>query len=165
MHTATEARGSSAQVPIACDGAMLHAELELPQEPTGMVVVAYGLGAGEEASHRAIALALQRRLGVGTLLLDLIADEEVAPPDLDILSRRLVSATQWLGRMRDTAGLRIGYFGASLGGAAALMATTERPNEVCAVVARSGLPDLAGVFHPHAPSRAGAPHRRRRRSR
>jgi dienelactone hydrolase len=96
-----------------------------------------------------VAESLQRR-GVGTLLLDLLrADEEgdrAKVFDIELLSERLTAATRWVRDQRDLAGLPVGYFGASTGAGAALMAAAELPAEVSAVVSRGGRPDLAGAL-------------------
>lgn len=93
---------------------------------------------------------------MATLLLDLLtAGEEVIDSrsgeyrfDIDLLAERLVAATTWVQRAPETAGLPIGYFGASTGGGAALVAAAERPEAVGAVVSRGGRPDLAGPALP-----------------
>jgi dienelactone hydrolase len=90
--------------------------------------------------------------GLATLLVDLLSEEEEAAErytahlrfDIGLLADRLVGATDWLARDPRTAGLPIGYFGASTGGGAALVAAARRPDRVGAVVSRGGRPDLAG---------------------
>src|SRR5207253_1989322 len=92
------------------------------------------------------------RGGFATLLIDLLtADEEAVDMrtghlrfDINLLAERLVGATDWLAQNPSTGNLRIGYFGASTGGGAALVAAAERPDVVGAVVSRGGRPDLAG---------------------
>jgi pimeloyl-ACP methyl ester carboxylesterase len=89
---------------------------------------------------------------LATLLVDLLAEEEEAVDrytahlrfDIGLLADRLVGATDWLTEDPRTAGLSVGYFGASTGGGAALVAATTRPDRVGAVVSRGGRPDLAG---------------------
>jgi dienelactone hydrolase len=98
-----------------------------------------------------VASVLQQS-GFATLLLDLLTPEEEAVDfrttrlrfDIGLLAQRLVSATDWLARDRSTVNLRVGSFGASTGGGAALVAAAERPDAVRAVVSRGGRPDLAG---------------------
>jgi dienelactone hydrolase len=93
-----------------------------------------------------------RDAGLATLLMDLLTAEEEAADrdtghlrfDIGLLAERLVAATDWLGRAPETAGFRVGYFGASTGAAAALVAAAGRPEKVGAVVSRGGRPDLAG---------------------
>jgi putative phosphoribosyl transferase len=94
--------------------------------------------------------------GLATLLMDLLTPEEEQVDlrtahlrfDIPLLAERLVNATDWLARNSDTSTLRVGYFGASTGGGAALVAAAERPNRVAAVVSRGGRPDLAGPALP-----------------
>jgi dienelactone hydrolase len=97
-----------------------------------------------------------RQGGLATLLIDLLTTDEEAVDertghlrfDIDLLARRLVAATDWLGQLPETGDLRIGYFGASTGAGAALVAATERPEAVGAIVSRGGRPDLAGPSLP-----------------
>jgi len=89
-----------------------------------------------------------RAAGLGTLLFDLLTEAEAADRrnvfDIDLLSERLLAATVWLSRQPETAGLPLGYFGASTGAAAALKAAATSPIDIGAVVSRGGRPDLAG---------------------
>ena len=111
-------------------------------------------GRGADARVRAIAFVAQHLNGkaLATLLLDLLtAEEEQAERhtrhlrfDIGLLARRLLTATDWLAAEPSTAELPMGFFGASTGGGAALMAAAERPDRVAAVVLRGGRPDLAG---------------------
>jgi dienelactone hydrolase len=102
-----------------------------------------------------VAQAL-REVGLATLLIDLLtADEEAVDLrtgrlrfDVHLLAGRLVGATDWLGKNPETLGLKVGYFGASTGAGAALVAATERPRAVGAIVSRGGRPDLAGPALP-----------------
>jgi dienelactone hydrolase len=89
---------------------------------------------------------------LATLLFDLLTEEEEYQErytrhlrfDIGLLARRLVEATDWLAGRPETRDLRVGYFGASTGGGAALVVAAERPQAVGAVVSRGGRPDLAG---------------------
>lgn len=91
--------------------------------------------------------------GLATLLLDLLtpAEEEIDGQtaylrfNIGLLAKRLVGATDWLAENPDTQTLKVGYFGASTGAAAALVAAAERPQEIAAIVSRGGRPDLAGM--------------------
>ncbi|MEE8353406.1 MAG: dienelactone hydrolase family protein [Dehalococcoidales bacterium] len=97
-----------------------------------------------------------RNAGLATLLFDLLTAEEEVDDirtaklrfDIGLLARRLVAATDWLKENADARKLGIGYFGASTGAAAALVAAAERPDIVAAVVSRGGRPDLAGKALP-----------------
>jgi dienelactone hydrolase len=130
----------------------LEGNLGLPETALGVVVFAHGSGSSRHSPrNRYVAEALQAG-GLGTLLLDLLTPEEEAVDvrtghlrfDIGLLAERLVGATEWLARQGDTRELRVGYFGASTGGGAALVAAAARPDAVGAVVSRGGRPDLAG---------------------
>ncbi len=149
-------------VRIHADGAVLEGDLVLPWRARGIVVFAHGSGSSRHSPrNRAVARVLQDA-GLGTLLMDLLSrDEEVMEEagamrrfDVELLARRLTSAAQWLERSAHTREHRIGYFGASTGAAAALIAAAARPERVAAVVSRGGRPDLAS---PDVLSRVRAP--------
>jgi len=130
-----------------------------PEAGAGVVVFAHGSGSSRVSPrNRFVAEGLQQD-GLGTLLLDLLRPEEARDRanvfDIPLLARRLVDATEWLA---SPAGLGravpVGYFGASTGAGAALIAAAMHPSPVWAVVSRGGRPDLAG---PEALSRVRAP--------
>jgi dienelactone hydrolase len=129
----------------------LEGELTVPDGARAIVLFAHGSGSSRHSPrNRRVAETLQEA-GLGTLLIDLLSEEEERLDrttgslrfDIDLLAERLLSATDWLGADEDAASLRRGYFGASTGAAAALVAAAERP-ETGAVVSRGGRPDLAG---------------------
>lgn len=131
---------------------VLEGNLEIPEGATGIVLFAHGSGSSRHSPrNRAVARSLQVN-GLGTLLVDLLTpDEEMADDvsgrmrfDIDLLAERLIGATDWLAEEPATHKLRVGYFGASTGGGAAIVAAAQRPNIVRAVVSRGGRPDLAG---------------------
>jgi len=135
--------------------AQIEADLRLPEGSTGLVVFAHGSGSSRfSRRNRAVAEFLEGN-GFGTLLLDLLTREEEAIDvntseyrfDIDRLARRVVLATDWI-QDRDLQSLPVGYFGASTGAAAALIAAAERPDIVQAVVSRGGRPDLADGWLP-----------------
>jgi pimeloyl-ACP methyl ester carboxylesterase len=144
---------SSASVVIGVDGGRrIEADLHVPQHARGLVVFAHGSGSSRFSSrNRAVAEFLHGR-ALGTLLLDLLTRDEEAVDihtrqhrfDIDRLAARVIVATDWIGGRADVKALPIGYFGASTGAAAALIAAAERPAVVRAVVSRGGRPDLAG---------------------
>jgi dienelactone hydrolase len=123
-----------------------------------VVLFAHGSGSSRHSPRNRFVARALRQAGLGTLLLDLLTPLEEAEDahtahlrfDIALLARRLLAATDWLEKHVD---LPIGYFGASTGGGAALVAAAERP-EVAAVVSRGGRPDLAGpaLPHVHAPT-------------
>ncbi len=124
-------------------------DLELPASALGLVVFAHGSGSGRHSPrNRQVAAALATR-GLGTLLLDLLTPEEELERanafDIPLLAQRLIAATRWTQSDVRTAGLPIGYFGASTGAGAALWAAAELGDQVTTVVSRGGRPDLAAT--------------------
>jgi putative phosphoribosyl transferase len=133
-------------VHLRLDRLDLGGRLTIPAKARGVVLFAHGSGSSRHSPrNRAVAEVVQHA-GIGTLLFDLLTDEEAADRarvfDIDLLALRLISATRWLRDERSAAALPVGYFGASTGAAAALRAATE--TDVAAVVSRGGRPDLAG---------------------
>lgn len=140
-------------VRIPCGAAALHGDLVLPVGAQGLVLFAHGSGSSRHSSrNQQVARSLQQR-GLGTLLFDLLTAEEERVDqhtrefrfDIPRLAIRMVEATRWAQDEPATAGLRIGYFGASTGSAAALVAAARLGDRIGAVVSRGGRPDLAGV--------------------
>jgi pimeloyl-ACP methyl ester carboxylesterase len=140
------------KVRIPYDGISLEADLSLPANAVGTVLFAHGSGSSRfSPRNRAVARQLQDA-GFATLLLDLLTFEEERAEartgrfrfDIEMLSLRLVAATNWLMTQRDLRDLPVGYFGASTGAAAAVVAATLLPAVVGAIVSRGGRPDLAG---------------------
>jgi putative phosphoribosyl transferase len=152
------------RVPAGTSPVDLEGNLGFPEEPegaAGVVLFAHGSGSGRHSPrNRRVARAL-RETGLATLLIDLLTPEEEEIDlrtrhlrfDVGLLAERLAGATDWLSRNPETRNLRVGYFGASTGAAAALVAAAERPQQVGAIVSRGGRPDLAG----EALSRVRAP--------
>ena len=139
-------------VTISGKGVDLPGVLTLPGNPAGIVVFAHGSGSSRlSARNRFVADALVQA-NFGTLLFDLLSDAEAQDRanvfDIPLLAERLRVATAWLMASPAAAGLPIGYFGASTGAAAALVATARAGAVVQAVVSRGGRPDLAGDFLP-----------------
>jgi dienelactone hydrolase len=137
------------QIPI--DGRTLQGDLAVPSAARGIVVFALGSGSGRlSPRNRYVARELQQA-GLATLLMDLFTTEEeklddesaALSFDINLLATRLIEVTGWLARQQNTASLRISYFGASTGAAAALLAAAEIPDFVAAIVSRGGRPDLA----------------------
>ena len=132
--------------------ATLEGDLRLPTGAQGIVLFAHGSGSSRHSPRNRFVAEALNAAGLGTLLLDLLTPEEEAIDlrtahlrfDIGLLAERLVGATDWLAAQPDTARLRVGYFGASTGGGAALVAAAERPEAIGAVVSRGGRPDLAG---------------------
>ncbi len=139
-------------ISVTAGSVRLAGEQVIPAAAQGIVVFAHGSGSSRHSPrNRFVASVLQRR-GLATLLFDLLtAEEEVMDQrshqlrfDIGLLTERLVGATDWLLQHPPTRHLHIGYFGASTGSAAALIAATRRPEAVRAIVSRGGRPDLAG---------------------
>ncbi len=138
----------SRAVKIASTDVVLPGLLDLPSNATGIVIFAHGSGSSHMSPrNRTVARALNQS-GIATLLFDLLMPEEEFDRanvfDIPLLAGRLVVATRWVRDQPELASLAIGYFGASTGAGAALMAAVEMPDEVAAVVSRGGRPDLAG---------------------
>jgi dienelactone hydrolase len=130
----------------------LEGNLSLPERAGGVVLFAHGSGSSRHSPRNRHVARMLNRANLATLLVDLLTPEEEALDvrtahlrfDIGLLTRRLIGATDWLTQHPDTRHLRVGYFGASTGAGAALVAAAERPDVVGAVVSRGGRPDLAG---------------------
>jgi len=139
-------------VQVTIGQTILHGNLLIPAKAIGLVAFAHGSGSGRHSPRNQYVAKLLRDSGLATLLFDLLTLEEEAEDlitgrqrfDIELLSRRLVGATDWLQSNQETRKLGLGYFGASTGAAAALVASARKPDVVRAVVSRGGRPDLAG---------------------
>ncbi len=137
-------------VRIPASGVALQGNLDIADGARGVVAFAHGSGSSRFSPRNRFVAAQLRAAGLGTLLMDLLTEDEAAVDeytahlrfDIDLLADRLSNATDWLAHDGRTAGLPVGYFGASTGGGAALVAAARRPDEVRAVVSRGGRPDL-----------------------
>jgi putative phosphoribosyl transferase len=134
----------------------LEGNLLLPDGARGLVMFAHGSGSSRFSSRNRYVAEVLRAGGVGTLLIDLLTrDEETADLrtahlrfDIGLLADRLVGASAWLAKQSETRSLKLGLFGASTGGGAALVAAARVPERIAAVVSRGGRPDLAGPALP-----------------
>jgi pimeloyl-ACP methyl ester carboxylesterase len=141
------------QIPVA--DAKLRGDLQPAGDGTSLVIFAHGSGSGRQSPrNRAVAAAI-RAAGIGTLLFDLLTEDEVIVDqrtahlrfDIGMLARRLEAVTEWtVARHAGARGLAVGYFGASTGAAAALIAAARLGERIGAVVSRGGRADLAGPF-------------------
>jgi putative phosphoribosyl transferase len=130
----------------------LEGELVVPEHATGVVLFAHGSGSSRHSSRNRLVAGELQAAGLATLLIDLLTPEEEAIDqhtahlrfDIPLLAERLVAGTRWLGKEPSTHALLVGYFGASTGAGAALVAAAAEPERVGAVVSRGGRPDLAG---------------------
>lgn len=142
----------SSAVTICLDSVALDGELELPRYTTGVVVFAHGSGSSRHSPRNQFVARVLREAGIGTLLLDLLTPDEERQDsviglfrfDIELLAARLVGVARWLEKQPQTRMLKVGYFGASTGGGAALAAAAELGDDITAVVSRGGRPDLAG---------------------
>lgn len=134
--------------PVEISEFKLQALLGVPEDARGLVIFAHGSGSGRLSPRNNHVAAALRRTGLATLLLDLLMPEEERNRanvfDMPLLASRLVLATEWASVRPETKTLRVGYFGASTGAGAALVAAARAPNSIHAVVSRGGRPDLAG---------------------
>jgi pimeloyl-ACP methyl ester carboxylesterase len=151
----------STEVSIPLKGATLKGDLNLPPQASGLVLFAHGSGSSRHSPRNQFVAGKIAEVGLGTLLFDLLTPEEEQAEastrhlrfDIPFLADRLVGATRWALDETTSRDLEAGYFGASTGAAAALVAAAELGNTISAVVSRGGRPDLAG----EALSRVTAP--------
>ena len=137
-------------VQVAAGSVTLEGNLTLPEESRAIVLFAHGSGSSRHSPRNRYVARVLNEAKLATLLIDLLTlHEEVVDArtaqlrfDIDLLAERLVDATDWLTQFPDTKHLRIGYFGASTGAAAALAAAAVRPDAVYAIVSRGGRPDM-----------------------
>jgi len=140
------------EVQIHAEHAVLSGNLTIPENATALVLFAHGSGSSRHSPRNQFVAGTLNDAGLATLLFDLLTQEEEAIDiqtrqhrfNIGLLAERLVHATKWAKQQEHTRDLRIGYFGSSTGGAAALVAAVEIPKDAGAVVSRGGRPDLAG---------------------
>jgi putative phosphoribosyl transferase len=135
------------EVDVQTESIRLAGHLMVPEQPVGIVVFAHGSGSSRHSPRNRFVAAILNKAGLGTLLFDLLIRAEEGDRsnvfDVELLARRLADGTRWLRTQPAAAGLRIGYFGASTGAAAALSAAAEPDADISAIVSRGGRPDLA----------------------
>ncbi|HZU85792.1 MAG TPA: dienelactone hydrolase family protein [Polyangiaceae bacterium] len=151
-------------VSIPAPGVQLEGELAIPDAARGIVVFVHGSGSSRQSPrNRFVARSLRADAHVATLLFDLLSESEEQEDlrtarlrfDVGLLAGRVAEATAWLRDEPRTSKLAVGYFGASTGAAAALVAAGRAPRDIAAVVSRGGRPDLAGpeaLAHVRAPT-------------
>jgi putative phosphoribosyl transferase len=140
------------EVRIQAGPAMLAGNLTITDGATALVLFAHGSGSSRHSPRNQFVARTLNNAGLATLLFDLLTPEEEAIDlrtrehrfNIGLLAERLVHATKWAQQQEQIRDLRIGYFGSSTGGGAALVAAAEIPQDVGAVVSRGGRPDLAG---------------------
>jgi putative phosphoribosyl transferase len=133
-------------IPMAA-GREVTGDLALPAEPRGLVMFAHGSGSSRHSPRNRMVASSLNESGFATLLLDLLTTEEEHDRanvfDIELLSTRLLAATRWALSQTQLSSLPLGYFGASTGAAAALLAAADLGEGIGAVVSRGGRPDLA----------------------
>jgi putative phosphoribosyl transferase len=140
------------EVRISAGHATLDGNLTRVDQPIGLVLFAHGSGSSRRSPRNQFVARTLNNAGLATLLFDLLTPEEESVDvytrehrfNIGLLAERLIYATRWAKQQKEIAKIRIGYFGSSTGGAAALIAAAELPDEIGAVVSRGGRPDLAG---------------------
>jgi dienelactone hydrolase len=138
---------------IKVDSLSLEGNLSIPEGAKAIVLFAHGSGSSRFSPRNNYVASILQRSHLATLLFDLLSPEEEEIDlrtrhlrfDIKLLAERLVGATDWLKQNSRLGNFPIGYFGASTGGGAALVAAAQRPQDVGAVVSRGGRPDLAGA--------------------
>ncbi len=148
--------GKERLVQIPAGRVALEGNLRVPEPARGVVVFAHGSGSSRFSPRNRFVADVLAQAGLATLLMDLLTPDEEAVDeltrhhrfDIGLLAERLIAASDWVRKQPDTEHLAIGYFGASTGGGAALVAAAERPDLVKAIVSRGGRPDLAGPALP-----------------
>ncbi len=132
---------------IPIDGMRLGGDIHIPVGASGIVVFAHGSGSSRHSPRNRFVASELEKHGLATLLMDLLQEDEAQDRrkvfDIDLLASRLLAASKWLADNPNTRSLGIGYFGASTGAAAALVAAAREPANVLAVVSRGGRPDMA----------------------
>ena len=148
----SETARTSAKIPLG--RFVVSADIVVPGNATGIVVFAHGSGSGRYSPRNRHVADVLNQGGIATVLADLLTEEEEAVDsetaalrfDIMLLGHRLIGITNWIEAQPELSGFALGYFGASTGAAAALVAAAERPDKVRAVVSRGGRPDLAADF-------------------
>ena len=144
------------EVKIPFGGVVLNGNLNVPSGAKGIVLFAHGSGSGRFSPRNKYVAKEFNKAKIGTLLFDLLTSDEEEEDmvtaeyrfNIGLLAQRLVGATEWLKKDTLTKNCAFGYFGASTGAAAALIAAAKLPTDIAAVVSRGGRPDLAADYLP-----------------
>ena len=150
------------EIRLQAERAILSGSLTIPENAVALVLFAHGSGSSRHSPRNQFVARTLNDAALATLLFDLLTPEEEAMDlntrehrfNIRLLAERLVYATRWAKQQEETRGLRIGYFGSSTGGAAALVAAAQPSEGIGAIVSRGGRPDLAGdaLSKVHAPT-------------
>jgi putative phosphoribosyl transferase len=153
-HINNKSKNGERLVQISAGQTTLEGNLIIPKSSRGIVLFAHGSGSGRHSPRNKYVAEVLQDAGIATLLIDLLTEEEEEIDlhtrhlrfDIDLLAQRLIEATDWLKQEQNiqTKDLSVGFFGASTGAAAALVAAAQRQKIVKAIVSRGGRPDLAG---------------------
>jgi pimeloyl-ACP methyl ester carboxylesterase len=143
-------------VRIPASGVVLNADLTMPPHARAIVAFAHGSGSSRHSIRNRYVAEMLNAYNFATLLADLLTEEEEVIDmrtrhlrfDIPMLADRLIDIAAWLQQESQTRDLKIGWFGASTGAGAALIAAARRPENIMAVVSRGGRPDLAGAYLP-----------------
>jgi putative phosphoribosyl transferase len=141
------------EVQIHAGRAVLHGNLNIPENASALVLFAHGSGSSRHSPRNRFVARTLNEAGLATLLFDLLTPEEEAIDmqtrehrfNIDLLAVRLGHATKWAKQQQETSNLRVGYFGSSTGAAAALVAAADVLEDIAALVSRGGRPDLANA--------------------
>jgi dienelactone hydrolase len=141
-------------VRIPVGSVVVEGNLTVPSGAKGVVLFAHGSGSSRFSPRNQYVAKQFNKARIGTLLFDLLTNEEDQEDietaeyrfNINLLAERLIGATEWLNKDIDTKNIVFGYFGASTGAAAALIAAAKLPSDIAAVVSRGGRPDLAGDY-------------------
>ncbi|MBZ6497058.1 dienelactone hydrolase family protein [Natrinema longum] len=143
------AQHSETLVSIPVDDVELEGLLEVPADAPGVVVFAHGSGSSRKSPRNNFVAEVIRDRGLGTLLFDLLTEEEDQYRenrfDIPLLTDRLVAVTEWLWDREDVSDVKIGYFGSSTGAASALRGAARLQGDIDAVVSRGGRVDMASA--------------------
>jgi pimeloyl-ACP methyl ester carboxylesterase len=149
VDTYTMGQTTERPVDIPVDDVELEGLLEIPEGASGLVVFAHGSGSSRKSPRNNFVAEVIRDRGLGTLLFDLLTEEEDRVRenrfDIPLLTDRLVAVTEWLRARDDTQDLDVGYFGSSTGAASALRGAARLEDDVDAVVSRGGRVDMASA--------------------
>ncbi|WP_298934194.1 alpha/beta family hydrolase [uncultured Ramlibacter sp.] len=144
--------GTAHEVRIPSGDAWLHGDLVLPPGAAALVLFAHGGGSGRHSARNRLVAQRLQEAGIGTLLFDMLTAQEDQVDtqtrehrfDIPLMTRRMQDATTWAESQPELHNACLGYFGASTGSAAALIAAARLGDRIAAVVSRGGRPDLAG---------------------
>jgi putative phosphoribosyl transferase len=151
MDRTLESQVEERSIQVASGLINLEGDLRIPENARGVVLFAHGSGSSRNSSSNRSVAEEFNKAGFATLLIDLLTqhEEEIDNQtgqlrfNIDLLAERLIEITEWLAQNLEIYKRKVGYFGASTGAAAALVAAAQRPKGICAIVSRGGRPDLA----------------------